>query len=128
MHTLAIGNDCALYAWGANEAHQLGLGRVPTQTLPQRVVGMDAMCGIPIVYSNGEAVRLEDGRFLVRFESALNRSYQIQYSEDVEEWRTAFPTVIGNGGVVQWIDDGPPKTWKHPSEVGNRFYRVVFAP
>jgi alpha-tubulin suppressor-like RCC1 family protein len=128
MHSMAIGNDCSLYAWGANDSHQLGLGQVPAPSLPQRVPGMDGLCGIPVVYTQGQTTQLEDGSFRLRFDTSLNRSYQIQYSDDVQEWRTVFPALTGSGGVMEWIDDGPPKSWKHPAAVGQRFYRVIFTP
>ncbi len=128
MHSLAIGNDCNLYAWGSNFAGELGVGPLPSQPLPARVANLGSLCGIPVVYTEGETALLPDGSFRVRFSSDLNRSYLIQYSEDMRAWKTAFPPVNGTGGVAEWIDDGPPKTETHPRLLGSRFYRVIFGP
>lgn len=127
-HSLALGDDCALYAWGDNTMGQLGLGNGPPVTVPTHVPNSGVLCGFPVVYTEGETSRLPDGRFRLRFRSDRNRSYLIQYSDDLhgEVWRTAVPAVLGTGGVMEWIDDGPPVTETHPSTVAARFYRVVF--
>lgn len=39
-----------------------------------------------------------------------------------------LPKVIGTGSLVDWTDNGPPKTEIHPSTQSKRYYRVVFAP
>lgn len=127
-HSLALGDDCALYAWGDNTVGQLGLGHGAPVTVPTRVPNSGVLCGFPVVYTEGETSRLPDGRFRLQFRSDRNRSYLIQYSDDLQGgvWQTALPPVLGTGGLLEWIDDGPPMTEPHPAEVPSRFYRVVF--
>ena len=71
--------------------------------------------------------RLPGGTFLLEFLSQPGRSYEIQYSPDMENWKAAAPNVAGNGTRVQWLDHGPPKTDSRP-DIGARFYRVVLLP
>jgi hypothetical protein len=72
--------------------------------------------------------RLLDGSFLVEFNSFTGRTYYVQYSGDMKTWTTVMPSVIGTGTSLQWIDNGPPKTFPHPRDVTTRFYRVLLAP
>jgi hypothetical protein len=69
-----------------------------------------------------------DNTFLLEFSTLLNRSYAVQYSSDLVQWKTVVPTVTGNGSRVQWIDNGAPKTESAPSAAEKRFYRVVLLP
>ena len=71
---------------------------------------------------------LPDGSFLIEFSTLLNRYYAVQYSKDLTNWVTSFPHHRGNGSRSQWIDYGPPKTEKLPSEEATRFYRVFLVP
>jgi hypothetical protein len=128
MHSLAIGNDCSLYCWGANDNGQLGIGPVVQQPQPVRVANVGVLCGTPVIYSDGSLTRLDDGSIQLRFSSDLNRSYYVQYTDDMVEWKTTLPALVGTGGILEWIDDGPPKTDTHPQTVPTRVYRVVFAP
>jgi len=127
MHSLAIGGDGSLYAWGANDNGQLGIGPLPSQPLPMRVNNVGALWGIPIIFTGGNTTRLEDGSFRLEFRSDLNRRYLIQYSSDLADWKNAVPDLLGNGDLIQWVDDGPPKTESHPRTISVRTYRVVFA-
>lgn len=127
-HTLAIGDDCQLYASGSNGSGQLGLGSTASQVMPMPVPFVGNLCGIPIIYTQGETTLLPDGSFRLVFRSDLNRRYLIQYSEDAIVWKNAMPPLTGSGDVTEWIDDGPPKTETHPSGVSRRYYRVAFAP
>lgn len=126
MHSLAIGNDGNLYAWGPNYKGELGIGHLPSQPMPARVSNVGSLCGYPVIYTTGENVVLPDGSFKVRFKSDLNRLYLIQYSDDMETWKTAQLPLNGTGNITEWIDDGPPKTEVHPALVAARFYRIVF--
>ena len=72
-------------------------------------------------------VQLVGGRFLIEFTSIPGRSYAVQYSSDLDTWKTATPTISAPGNRVQWYDDGPPKTESLPTS-GSRFYRVVLLP
>jgi len=50
----------------------------------------------------------------------------VQYCSALGEgWSTAAGTITGTGGMVQWIDNGPPKTDSHPSTKPSRFYRIM---
>lgn len=68
---------------------------------------------------------MNDGGFLVEFPCTPGRHYRIQYSSDMANWRDAVPTVVASGTRVQWHDQGPPKTMRHPSEDPLRYYRVI---
>ena len=65
------------------------------------------------------------GEILVEFESEPGRSYEIQYSSDMSDWKAARGTVKAAGNRVQWLDHGPPKTTTHPADSAVRWYRVV---
>ena len=71
---------------------------------------------------------LGNGAFLIEFSSASNRSYLVQYSENLSNWLDSPPVVHGNGSRVQWIDSGPPLTPRLPSSSSNRFYRILLLP
>ncbi len=128
MHSLAVGNDCALYGWGRNIEGQLGIGPIPSPTVAGRVQNVGVLCAFPIVYQDALPTVLEDGSFRLRFTSDLNRLYLIQYSADAQTWRTAVTPVLGTGAFVEWTDAGPPETETPPASVPERFYRIVFAP
>ena len=127
LHSLALANDCGLYAWGDNGGAQLGQPVSPPFSQPTRVPNITGLCGTPVLFADDASSRLTDGSFKVVFSSDLNRSYLIQYSDDFKTWNNAFPAVTGTGGFVEWVDDGPPKTLSHPSLVATRYYRVVSA-
>ena len=69
--------------------------------------------------------KMEDGGILIEFPATTGRQYRIQYSSDMVNWLDAFPTVIAPGTRIQWIDNGAPKTMRHPSEDPLRYYRVI---
>jgi hypothetical protein len=74
------------------------------------------------------SLRLADGSYLVDFRTLLDRTYYVQYTSDLETWKTAVPAIIGTGSGVQWVDNGPPKTDSGPGAQTNRYYRVLLAP
>ena len=67
------------------------------------------------------------GRFLIEFSAIPGRRYAVQYSSDLENWKTANPIITAPANRVQWYDDGPPKTESQPT-TGSRFYRVMVLP
>lgn len=75
-------------------------------------------------------VRFANDAFLIEFQTRENARYLVQYADSAadlqsnENVRTALPQVAGNGQLIQWIDNGPPKTDSLPLE-GSRFYRVL---
>jgi len=68
------------------------------------------------------------GRLLIEFTATPGRSYAVQYSTNLTNWKTAVPIIIAPANRVQWYDDGPPKTESNPTNTGSRFYRVVELP
>ena len=76
----------------------------------------------PLILHGG----LNEGRFLIEFRAEPGGQYLIQYRDsDTGRWKDALPTIYATANVVQWIDAGPPKTDRPPSEVSMRFYRVL---
>lgn len=70
------------------------------------------------------------GGFLIEFQSIPNRTYTIFYSSELT-FSNAFmaqPSITAPADRVQWIDDGPPKTIRHPSSDPTRYYRVLLNP
>jgi hypothetical protein len=67
------------------------------------------------------------GSFTLGFSSAPNQSYYIQYSSDLNNWKTVTFPIIGVGSRVEWLDDGPPKTDGLPQGQPARFYRAFRA-
>jgi hypothetical protein len=128
FHSLAIGHDCSVYAWGQNDGGQTGQPASAPLSRPVRVASLEALCGSPVLFTDGNASRLPDGTFRLEFNTDLNRSYLVQYSDDLRTWAYASQAVRGTGDLVEWNDDGPPKTNPHPGLVPTRVYRVVFAP
>jgi hypothetical protein len=126
-HSVALASDCSVYTWGDNSWGQLGIGPALSQTVPTRVSNLRALCGAPVVYAEGEATLLADASVRVQFTSELNRLYWVQYSDNLTDWITCFPLLNGTGGTLEWIDDGPPKTERHPTTARQRLYRLVYA-
>lgn len=73
-------------------------------------------------------MKLADGTMLLDWNSAPNRIYYVQYTDDMVTWKTAMPSVRGTGTTLQWLDNGPPKTDSMPLERASRFYRVILLP
>ncbi|MDB6110334.1 MAG: hypothetical protein JWR69_2084 [Pedosphaera sp.] len=85
-----------------------------------------AMVGIEQKISSGKL--LPDKSFALQLASLPNRSYSVQYSSDLVNWKTAQTGITGDGTVMQWIDDGAPKTECAPAATSARFYKVVLLP
>ena len=75
-----------------------------------------------------DPLQLASGRFLIEWVSIPGRSYLIQYSSDMTNWKTVVPSTVAAATATQWIDDGPPKTETKPNQAGGRFYRVFLLP
>src|SRR6185503_21190293 len=73
-------------------------------------------------------MRMQDGDFMIEFMSLANRTYYVQYSSDMQTWKTSLPSVRGSGTYAQWMDDGAPRTESRPAGTLCRFYRVLLAP
>jgi len=68
---------------------------------------------------------LSNGDMLIEVASIPGHEYAIEYSDNLEDWFRVQQTVTAVANRLQWIDNGPPKTAVHPSEVDQRFYRLV---
>ena len=96
-------------------------GFVPQDTTPLSVTATGPVIAID------RNVQLASGRFLIEFSATPGRRYAVQYSSDMQSWKTANPTITAPADRVQWYDDGPPKTESKPT-TGSRFYRVMVLP
>lgn len=87
----------------------------------------ETAAGTPIDLSR--TLMISGNRFLMEFPSIPGRFYLIQYSDDGgKTWKSAFPNLKAPADRAQWLDDGPPKTEKAPSETPARLYRVFLLP
>jgi uncharacterized repeat protein (TIGR01451 family) len=107
----------------------------PLRLTPSPVLRAEVAAPLPAVQpAGGAGVRinrqlwLADGTFLIEFDSLTNRSYCVQYTTDLKQWKTALPAVAGTGTRTQWIDNGPPRTETAPSRETCRMYRVIQMP
>jgi hypothetical protein len=104
------------------------------QTVQSTLVGEIVPQALPPAAATGELIMIKrmskfpDGRVLLTFDSIEGRVYFVEYSEDLDRWRTAFPSITAVGEGIQWVDNGWPKTEGHPAESSERFYRVRVAP
>jgi hypothetical protein len=70
---------------------------------------------------------LKNGTFLVEFVTVSARTYYVQYSSDMVNWKTVPTPFAGTGQHTQFVDSGPPATESLPSINTARFYRVLLA-
>lgn len=70
-------------------------------------------------------VRLNDGSMLIEMGVEAGKTYRIEYASLDFMWKAAGGEVKASSNRLQWIDNGPPKTERHPSEAPTRFYRLV---
>lgn len=77
--------------------------------------------GIPVT----RMMSLPGGDKLIEIASLPGATYAIEYAPDTTGWIRVTPPVVATSQRLQWIDNGPPKTRSHPSEVPRRFYRFV---
>jgi len=106
----------------------------PLRTEPKPILYAEAVSPMEPINPVGTELRvnrqrwLSDGTFLLEFNSALNRTYYVQYCDDLSTWKTVVPTISGTGSRTQWIDNGPPRTDSAPARSKTRLYRVVVTP
>lgn len=82
----------------------------------------------PLNYASGQIqphIKLRNGYSFLEFSTKRGVTYHIQYSADLQIWKTAQPVVTGTGAKAQWIDEGPPRTESKPSQGTIRYYRVI---
>lgn len=104
---------------------------LPNGVIPQPTLFGRAASPAPLIEPVGtlqeisRGARLANGCYVVRFLSQNPSTYHVQCSSDLDIWKTASPSFTGNGGGLQWVDNGPPKTESHPLTQLSRFYRLV---
>jgi len=100
----------------------------PNPVLTAELVSTNSGGGAALV-GEPEHVRrlamLPNKTFMVEFLSASNHLYSIEYSSDLKNWKSAQPSIAGDGTWIQWIDNGQPKTDSAPGQTGMRFYKVI---
>jgi hypothetical protein len=94
----------------------------------EEIVPFPNLALLGTVLSIDRNIQLHDGRFLIEFTTIPGRTYAIQYSGDMHNWKTVIPSITGPTNRLQWLDDGPPKTETKPTQLGSRFYRVLELP
>ncbi len=68
------------------------------------------------------------GDVFVEIDNPNRNNIHVEYLDDDGIWRAAQAPVLRNlGSRLLWIDHGPPRTHKHPSEVPFRIYRFYNA-
>jgi hypothetical protein len=70
-------------------------------------------------------IKLRNGYSFLEFSTQRGVTYYIQYSADLQIWKTAQPVVMGTGTKAQWIDEGPPRTESKPYQGAIRYYRII---
>ena len=72
---------------------------------------------------------LPNGDVLLGFKAIPGRTYTVIYGDTPASTPLAAqPSFVAPANIVQWIDDGPPKTISPPSTAPARFYRVRLEP
>ncbi|HEY9175843.1 MAG TPA: glucoamylase family protein [Verrucomicrobiae bacterium] len=56
--------------------------------------------------------------------AVAGRSYQVEYSPDLNVWFGSPGPVVAQGSTAIWTDSGPPVTGVAPFDISQRFYRV----
>jgi len=104
-----------------------------TNTLEAQAVlpataGTNAASGIVVTRAFVDSRIPGEPRFVIEFDTIPGRIYTIIYTDDLQTWKAATPSLTANATRTQWYDDGPPKTESKPLSNGSRFYRVIVAP
>jgi hypothetical protein len=68
-----------------------------------------------------------DRKLEFEFNTLSGRTYAIEYSSDLVNWKQAKSHINGTGSRVSWVDAGPPDTEVNPG-AGSRFYRTALLP
>jgi hypothetical protein len=90
--------------------------------------GTNAATGVPVTRSFIDSRIPGEARFVIEFDTIPGQVYTIIYTDDLQTWKAATPSLTANSTRTQWYDDGPPKTESKPLSNGSRFYRVMVAP
>ena len=62
--------------------------------------------------------------FQLDWAALAGRTYQVEYSPNLDDWFTSPTNVVATGLTASWFDSGPPATSPPPFAVPQRFYRV----
>jgi hypothetical protein len=68
---------------------------------------------------------LESSEGTLAFDTRLNLTYHVEFSEDTVNWTRAEAPVVGTGGVVMWQDPEVHGTGCPCTDAAHRLYRVV---
>lgn len=104
------------------------------QTIPAPIFTAEVVLPAPPTNPPGALIHIDrcllwtNRTFLVEFSTSTNRTYYVQYSIDMRNWKTAIPGIAGTGRRIQWLDSGPPKTESPPGTQAIRYYRILQAP
>jgi len=109
----------SLYAQGASSAAAPETAAVPTPQPPADGNGV-------VIDRTFMDLRIPgEPRYVLEFTSVPGRIYTIIYSDDLQSWKAATPSITATANRTQWYDDGAPKTDAKPSAKSVRFYRCV---
>lgn len=106
---------------------------VPNRVRPAGMTFEAAPFGATIPAGSSEGTVITPGLFAdnrvgIQFAAVTNGLYAIEYSSvlstNASDWKRAWPDVFSGANVVQWIDEGPPKTETRPASANVRFYRA----
>jgi hypothetical protein len=98
------------------------------QVVPAQPPGLPPGAQSVPLQAGRDPLPLANGRFLIEWAALVGRTYTVQYSSDMTNWKTAVQAIVAAGTAVQWMDDGPPKTESKPNQAAARFYRVFLLP
>jgi uncharacterized repeat protein (TIGR01451 family) len=104
-------------------------------TIPHPTITVEFTATQTLLVPDGTAAavtfRFVNGTGVVEFSTLSGHTYYVQYAADSSGtggWKTVLPAITGTGGIIQWIDCGPPGTDSAPGAAPLRFYRVLLAP
>jgi uncharacterized delta-60 repeat protein len=105
------------------------------KTMPQPRIEVEFVGSQTFIVPEGTVVgvgfTMVGGGGLIELRTLAGHTYYVQYTDDPSGaggWKTALPAITGTAGVIQWIDDGPPKTDRAPVDAPIRLYRVLLIP
>ena len=67
---------------------------------------------------------LDGDRMLVEWRVIPGQSYQVEYSDNLNDWLISPGILRPSNTSLQWIDHGPPVTRSRPSQQATRIYRL----
>lgn len=110
---------------------------VPRGTLPGYVPAYVALTDPAVIPTPGSTnsspvtiTNMLSAGMLIEFPATIGKTYTIFYATNgnFSNALQAQPSLVAPATRVQWIDSGPPKTVRHPTNDPVRFYWVQEAP